>query len=152
MWSEAMLGILGLPRDGAGARLNIQTAIQTCVVAEDQAHMFRLSEALRRDGKPWATQVRVIRQSDGAQRLLSLRGEADVAPDGTVTGVVCVGRDITAEAGARAALEESEARYRGLFEGNRAVILLVDPESGALIALVIWMAITAENPAATRPR
>ena len=112
VWSEAMLGILGLPRDGAGARLNIQTAIQTCVVAEDQAHMFRLSEALRRDGKPWATQVRVIRQSDGAQRLLSLRGEADVAPDGTVTGVVCVGRDITAEAGARAALEESEARYR----------------------------------------
>ncbi len=126
IWSEAMLGILGLPMDGSRARMNILTAIQTCVVQADQSEMFRLSEALRRDGEAWATQVRVIRQSDGAFRLLSLRGEPERSPDGAVTGVLCVGRDITAEADARAALEESEARYRVLAEASPDLVIRCD--------------------------
>lgn len=112
VWSDAMLEILGLPQDEAGRRLDIQTAIRTCVIEADQAQMFRLSEILRAGGEPWSANVRVRRPSDGTLRRLSLRGEPELTPEGALAAVLCVGRDVTAEADARAALEESEARFR----------------------------------------
>ena len=123
IWSDAMLDILGLPQDEAGRRLDIQTAIRTCVVAADQSQMFRLSEILRAGGEPWSADVRIRRQSDGVERLLSLRGEPELTPEGGLAAVLCVGRDITAEADARAALEESEARFRMVTQNSHDPVL-----------------------------
>ncbi|MBE0597757.1 MAG: PAS domain S-box protein, partial [Desulfuromonadales bacterium] len=63
----------------------------------------------------------------------SLRLES-VADSSAGRGVVCrtAVTDITASRAAAASLRESEAVYHGLFADNHAVMLLIDPESGAI--------------------
>jgi PAS domain S-box-containing protein len=58
-------------------------------------------------------------------RLTPLRDEK-----GGITHYVGVYEDITAQKQAQDALARSEARYRDVFHGNRAVKLLIDPETG----------------------
>jgi PAS domain S-box-containing protein len=66
-----------------------------------------------------------------AYRLVSTAPIRD--RDGLIVGAVGVGRDITDHKQAEAALQESEERYRSLFENNHAVMLLIDPETGAIV-------------------
>lgn len=47
--------------------------------------------------------------------------------------VMAMVRDITDEQRTLAALRESEARYRSLFTGNHAVMLLIDPADGSIV-------------------
>jgi PAS domain S-box-containing protein len=47
--------------------------------------------------------------------------------------VQCNIRDITEHKLEEEALSESEARYRSLFENNHAVMLLIDPDNGAIV-------------------
>ena len=48
--------------------------------------------------------------------------------------IQCNIRDITERKQAEdAALHESEKRYRGLFENNKAIMLLIDPDNGAIV-------------------
>jgi len=53
--------------------------------------------------------------------------------DGRISHFVGLKQDITARRRAQEALRASERRFRQMFEGNKAVELLVDPESGRLI-------------------
>jgi len=55
------------------------------------------------------------------------------APDGRLIGGVHVARDITEKKRGEEALRESEERYRSLFENNHAVMLLIDPVTGAIV-------------------
>jgi PAS domain S-box-containing protein len=60
---------------------------------------------------------------------------------GRVTHGVSVTRNVTGRRQVEETLRQSEARFRSLFEGHSAVMLLVDPEGGAIVDA---------NPAATR--
>jgi two-component system, cell cycle sensor histidine kinase and response regulator CckA len=68
----------------------------------------------------------------------TFRCERDAA--GTVVKFTGTLLDITARKESEHALRESEARYRTLFENNHTVMLVVDPDSGAIVDA---------NPAAT---
>jgi PAS domain S-box-containing protein len=48
-----------------------------------------------------------------------------------LVGVIC--RDITEQKQSEAALHKSEQRFRQLFEGSKAVMLLIEPESGNIV-------------------
>ncbi len=50
-----------------------------------------------------------------------------------VPHILSITRDITERKQAEDALRESEARYRSLFTNNHAVMLLIDPEGGAIV-------------------
>lgn len=50
--------------------------------------------------------------------------------DGTPNGSLCIGTDITSHRLAEQALRESESRYSSMFEDNKSIMLLIDPESG----------------------
>lgn len=52
---------------------------------------------------------------------------------GELVAVMAMVRDITDEQRTLAALRESEARYRSLFTGNHAVMLLIDPRDGSIV-------------------
>ncbi len=58
-----------------------------------------------------------------------------------VPHILSITRDITERKQAEDALRESEARYRSLFNNNHAVMLLIDPDGGAIVDA---------NPAATK--
>jgi PAS domain S-box-containing protein len=60
---------------------------------------------------------------------------------GASAGAVIAHEDITASRRAQLALQQSEARFRSLFEGHSAVMLLVAPADGAIVDV---------NPAAAR--
>ncbi len=47
--------------------------------------------------------------------------------------ILAIARDITARKQAEASLRESEARYRSMFENNHAVMLIIDPDGGAIV-------------------
>ncbi|MEW6489196.1 MAG: PAS domain S-box protein [Thermodesulfobacteriota bacterium] len=52
---------------------------------------------------------------------------------GAVTHFLAVKEDVTERKEREQALAESEQRYRSLFEGNHAAMLLIDPASGAIV-------------------
>lgn len=53
--------------------------------------------------------------------------------NGVVTGGFGIVEDVTEQRRAALALQESEARYRSLFDNSYSVMLLIDPESGAIV-------------------
>ncbi|MBM4287133.1 MAG: PAS domain S-box protein [Deltaproteobacteria bacterium] len=71
---------------------------------------------VRKDGTPFFTQAQISNlKLEGKKLLISLQ------------------EDITERKQAEAALQESEARYRSLFQNNHAVMLLIDPDTGDII-------------------
>lgn len=48
-------------------------------------------------------------------------------------GILCIAHDITERVQVEEALRGSEERYRQMFEKNRAIKLIVDPDTGAII-------------------
>ena len=57
-----------------------------------------------------------------------------IVVDGETIGVSVFGEDITDRKLAEQALAESEARFRNLFEQNSSVMMLIEPESGVIVA------------------
>jgi len=54
-------------------------------------------------------------------------------PGGEPSGIILVGRDITAQSETESALRESERRYSSVFHKSHAVMFIVDPETGGFI-------------------
>ncbi len=52
---------------------------------------------------------------------------------GNLTEIQSVGRDITERRQAEEDLQKSEAKYRQIFETNKALKLMIDPEDGAIV-------------------
>ncbi|WP_118840613.1 PAS domain S-box protein [Salinibacter ruber] len=69
--------------------------------------------------------------ADGGKRWVSQQVQL-VRKDGAVVGVQAIARDITERRQAVESLQESEARFRTMFERHSAPMLLIDPESGAI--------------------
>lgn len=54
-------------------------------------------------------------------------------PDGTVTTLLLNAWDLTERKQAEESLHESEERFRSLFEGSRAIMLMIEPDSGKIL-------------------
>src|ERR1035438_2705744 len=94
---------------------------------DNRAHVL----ALVKQGQPVRAFEALIRRKDGSQGwvsysggLVSLNGQACL-----LSGAV----DITERKEAERALQESEERYRSLFQFTQAAMLIIDPESGSII-------------------
>jgi PAS domain S-box-containing protein len=77
-----------------------------------------------------------LRRNDfGEMRYLSVSGEPVFDREGGFTGYRGIGKDVTEQVRAQEALEESEARYRTLFEVNPHPMWVVDSRTLAFLAV-----------------
>ncbi|MEQ9481664.1 MAG: PAS domain S-box protein [Coleofasciculus sp. F4-SAH-05] len=77
---------------------------------------------------------------DGSYKWILDRGQALWDEQGTVVRMVGSHTDISDRKAAEAALRDSEARFRAMFERSKAIKLLIDSETGA-IADANWAAV-----------
>jgi|GEM_PF-1182521 len=96
----------------------------------------RLDEAERvtravTSGRPVSLET-VRRRKDGTRIDVSILGKP-VNLDDSPVSIYLVYRDVTEHRRAERELQESEERYRQMFEGNRAIKLLVDAGTGRVV-------------------
>jgi two-component system sensor histidine kinase/response regulator len=96
--------------------------------------------AALRTGLPQPERLLRYPRPDGREVWVAVAARALVEPDGRVAGAVSSFRDVSDQKMAQRALRESEAQYRALFEHNATVQLIVEAETGVMVAA---------NPAAT---
>lgn len=94
----------------------------------DPGDRERALEIIKQTGKIENYETRGLRR-DGSKGWVRYTGVFN-REEGIFEGVIV---DITKEKRAEAALRESEALYRSLFAETRAVMLLIDPESGNIV-------------------
>jgi PAS domain S-box-containing protein len=70
---------------------------------------------------------------DGTRKTILNSAVPILDAQGEIRGAIVVNEDVTPQMVAEEAMRESEQRYRQMFEKNRAVKLLVDPVSGAIV-------------------
>ncbi|MEZ4226360.1 MAG: PAS domain S-box protein [Polyangiaceae bacterium] len=75
----------------------------------------------------------VMAHECGEQRHVQLHLTPFVNALGEASGVIVEGLDITERVMARRALEESERRYRSIFETNPAIKIVLDPTTGEIV-------------------
>jgi PAS domain S-box-containing protein len=69
----------------------------------------------------------------GANRYLRVSGKPVFNDAGEFSGYHGLASDVTAEVSGRLALQESERKYRDIFDKNQRINLLVEPESGSIV-------------------
>ena len=103
--------------------------IQGIPLPEYRMALNRALKGLIQENIPYDTEFRIRRPSDGT--LVDIRSQAEYNPEANkVFGII---QDITERKRVEAEIRESESRYRSLFHNNHAVMLLVNPDSGAVI-------------------
>ncbi|MBI5904694.1 MAG: PAS domain S-box protein, partial [Deltaproteobacteria bacterium] len=101
--------------------------------ADEAARVEKLFMSMIENGSPLHRIENVNRHKDGRLLTLETNGVPFFGPDNALQGYRGVDRDISDRVEAAVALRSSEGRYRSLFEGAGAVMLLIDPESGRIV-------------------
>jgi PAS domain S-box-containing protein len=136
MWSEQEAALFGLPVKQSGKRgISRPSSHQEwarCVHPEDLPRMEKLIRRCIRKGLPLDSEYRVV-WPNGEVRWLRGTGEFRYDQSGKVQCMLGVDIDVTEHVRMRAALEESEARYRTLFEQSADGIVVVNQEGKILM-------------------
>jgi PAS domain S-box-containing protein len=104
-------------------------AAQDLPLPEYRQTLNRALEGLVHRAEAYDVEFRICRPTDGA--VIDIRSQAEYNPEeGKVFGII---QNITEQKRAEAAIRESESRYRSLFQNNHAVMLLLNPENGAVV-------------------
>jgi PAS domain S-box-containing protein len=145
LYDLAPVGYMTLDHDGRVLEANLPAAtllrverpallgcrLSSLIHADDQDAYYLHERRLAWDAARDACEVRLAAPGDAAP-WVRLECTAFRGAGGEVLRWAVV-TDITAGKIAEETLRESERRYRALFEGNHAVMLLIDPESGGIL-------------------
>ena len=82
---------------------------------------------------PFNKEYKIIKKNDGATRWVHGIGRLEYDAAGNPTKMIGTIQDVTERKNAEEKLQESEQRYKSLFNNSRAVILLINPTDGRII-------------------
>jgi len=99
---------------------------------ENQVRQVR-QKLIQGNGKTVEFYENPVRTRQGQIRLIAWHNVPLQDESGQIVGSLSSGLDITERKQAETALQESEQRYHALFENTHTVMLLIDPESGAIV-------------------
>jgi PAS domain S-box-containing protein len=121
--SEAARTLVGLE---PAAILRDPSAIFDLVHPEDRASFYASGAASREAVAPWSWEGRVILAS-GEERIIRGASRLSTQPDGSI---ICDGllMDVTTQQRAATRLEESEQRYRSLFDRHPDAVFSLDSD------------------------
>jgi PAS domain S-box-containing protein len=102
------------------------------VAPEDYPSATNVLEQLL-NGLQVAPYERTFRHKNGSLIYAELNVELVRDSEGRPLYVLSIARDISERKQAAAALRESETRYRGMFENNLAIKLVIDPSTGQIV-------------------
>src|SRR5690606_29171677 len=84
-------------------------------------------------GEAVRTDAWVARRRDGSESSGEVRLRRPDHAEGAAPRVLATVRDVSEERARTEAMQRAEARYRAMFETNRAVKLLIDPDEAVII-------------------
>jgi len=99
---------------------------------EDREKVVRMLKISEKYLTPFNIQYR-FRHKDGAYRWVHDRGNFKADAPGNAIRMIGMIRDITVQRRAEKELQESEARYDSLFKKNQVAMLMIDPETTAIV-------------------
>jgi PAS domain S-box-containing protein len=126
LWSDETYRIFGISPE---TPLTYE-AFLAAVHPEDREYVDRKWTAAL-GGEPYDIEHRIV--VGEKVKWVRERAELEFDPQGLLRGGFGTVQDITERKKGEKALQESEARYRSLFEKNQAVMLLIDPETGEIV-------------------
>jgi len=129
MWGPQLEQVLGYSPDEMRGGI---TQWKEMIHPEDRDKVLRMLKIMEKHLAPLDAQYR-FRHKDGTYRWVHHRGNFMIGEQGKAMHMIGMIQDITAHRQAEKALQESEARYHSLFKKNQATMLIVDPETGAIV-------------------
>lgn len=128
-WSDEMYRIYGLTPETFKGTLD---GFLERVHPDDRAMVQSSVGYALEHGTPFHHQERILRPS-GDVRVLDSIGECIIGSNGKAIQLMGLCRDITEDARAVQQLEESEQRFRKIFEASPAAICVFEPDTGKLL-------------------
>lgn len=98
---------------------------------EDRAILVKAIDSALEKGTPFNLELKMLTALGNLRYTRSLGRPVFV--DGRVVSIQGTFQDVTEERETQQALQESEARYRDIFENNNAIKLIIDPASGKIV-------------------
>ncbi|MFN8123963.1 MAG: SpoIIE family protein phosphatase [Thermoleophilia bacterium] len=127
-WSDEVGPVFGLPRGSSPPALEDALGM---VHPDDRPHIREAIATALREKRPYETTYRVP-QPDGTERWTLTQGYPVLGPDGGVTGINGLIRDVTDQKRAEAALRDSASRTRRLMDGLFVFVGLLETD-GTLV-------------------
>jgi diguanylate cyclase (GGDEF)-like protein/PAS domain S-box-containing protein len=129
IWGPCLEQILGYSHDEMRGGI---AQWEEMIHPEDREKALRMLKIAEKNLTPFDAQYRFLHQ-DGTYRWIHDRGIFLTDEQGKAIRMIGMMQDITAHRRVEKELQESEARYHSLFKQNLAAMLMVDPETTAVI-------------------
>ncbi len=130
-WSEGMYRVFGLRKESFTG--DLADVINLAIHPDDRQIVEKANETVIETGRPTPAVYRVVWPDGSVHVIRAEGGECEVDENGSVVSLSGYAQDITEQKRAEEALQESERRYREIFNATADAILIRDAETWEIV-------------------